>query len=325
MENTIARQATLMRRLVDDLLEHERITHGHIELERGRVDLRESLQRAVEAIQPTVAERRQELRLRLPSEPVQFAADGTRLDQIVGNLLTNASKYTQQGGRIELSGAREGPDVVIRCNDNGQGILPENRQAIFQPFVRVQKTGLGYGEASIGLGLALVKQLTELHGGTISVESAGAGKGSEFTVRLPFVAPAPIEAALELPTRSRAPERAQSVVIVEDNPSVGLALKAALEQAGHSVRLFSDAPSTLAGLSGLKPDVFIIDVGLPGMDGYELAAALRRQSDTKHALRIAVSGFKERRNALSGVFDRYFNKPVDVSALLDLLERPSTN
>jgi len=325
MEATIERQTALMRRLVDDLLELERITHGHIELEPAGLDLAECLQRAVEAVQPTVAERRQELLLRLPAEPVQFVADGTRLDQIVGNLLTNASKYTGQGGRIELSGARDGPDVVIRCKDNGQGILPGNQHAIFEPFVRGRKTNLGYGEASIGLGLALVKQLTELHGGTISVDSAGAGLGSEFTVRLPFVVPSSSQAAVAAVKPTHATRRARSVVIVEDNPSVGAALKAALEQAGHLVHLFVDAPSALAGVSGLKPEAFIIDVGLPGMDGYELASALSQQSDTKHALCIAVSGFKQRKHGWSEAFHHYFNKPVDVSALLALLDEPSTN
>jgi PAS domain S-box-containing protein len=189
MEAIIGKQTTLMRRLVDDLLELERITHGHIELKRERLDLAECLQRAIAAMQATVASRKQDLLLRLPSDPVQFMADGTRLDQIVGNLLSNASKYTPEGGRIELSGAKEASEVVVRCKDNGQGILPEYRQQIFKAFAPGRKTEYGHGEASLGLGLALVRQLTELHGGTISVESRGAGLGSEFTVRLPLVAP----------------------------------------------------------------------------------------------------------------------------------------
>jgi CheY-like chemotaxis protein len=251
-------------------------------------------------------------------------ADGTRLDQILGNLLTNASKYTGRGGRIELSGAKEAREVVIRCKDSGQGVPREYQQKIFEAFARGPKSELGYGEASIGLGLALVKQLTELHGGTIAVESAGTGLGSEFTVRLPYVAPVG-QAAAEEPQLARAVRRARSVVIVEDNPSVGAALKAALEQAGHSVHLFTDGASALAATSSLTPDVFLIDIGLPGMDGYELAAALKRQSSTKDALRLAVSGFKQRKHALSGTFDQYFKKPVDVPALLALLDEPTTN
>jgi len=191
---------------------------------------------------------------------------------------------------------------------------------IFEPFARGPKTALGYGEASVGLGLALVKQLTELHGGTVGVESAGTGLGSEFIVRLPFVAAAD-QAMPERATVAGAPRRPRSVVIVEDNPSVGATLKAALEQAGHSVRLFVDGSSTLAGLSDLKPDALVIDVGLPGMDGYELAGKLKQQTTTKDALRIAVSGFKRRKHALAAAFDHYFNKPVDVPELLALLDR----
>ena len=319
MEDTIARQTALMRRLVDDLLEHERITRGHIELKRERVDLAESLQRAVAAVQSNVAARNQTLRLRLPSQPVPFMADVARLDQILGNLLTNATKYTGLGGSIELSGAREERDVVIRCKDNGQGVPREYQQKIFEPFARGPKTSLGYGEASVGLGLALVKQLAELHGGTVGVESAGTGLGSEFSVRLPFMAPADL-ATPEKPAVARAARRARSVVIVEDNPSVGATLKAALEQAGHSVHLFEDGSSMLAGLSDLKPDALVIDVGLPGMDGYELAAKLKQQTNTRDALRIAVSGFKRRKHASAAAFDHYFNKPVDVPELLTLLD-----
>jgi PAS domain S-box-containing protein len=316
MEEIVSRQTALMRRLVDDLLEHERITHGHIDLKLGRVDLADCLQRAAAAVQSIVEGRKQELVLRLPSEPVQFMADAVRLDQILGNLLTNASKYTKQGGRVELSGTTADDFVVIRCKDNGQGIPIEYQKKIFEPFARGLKTDLGYGEASVGLGLALVKQLTELHGGTVAVASAGAGLGSEFTVRLPRVAPSQLEA----PPTMRKPGRPRSIVIVEDNPSVGATLQAALEQAGHSVQLFADGPSTLASVSTRTPDVFLIDIGLPGMDGYELAAKLEHQPNTKNAVCIAVSGFK-RRDEADHVFAHYLSKPVDVPSLLAVLDQ----
>ena len=320
MEATIARQTALMRRLVDDLLEMERITHGHIELKREPLNLADCLQHAGAAVQSTVASRKQELLLRLPPESVRFMADGARLEQIVGNLLTNASKYTQPGGRVELSGEREGADVVIRCKDNGQGILPEYQQTIFEPFARGQKTELGYGEASVGLGLALVRQLTELHGGTISVDSGGAGVGSEFTVRVPLVAPPSIQPA-HAARSERTSRRARTVAIVEDNPSVATTLKAALEQAGYSVHLFADGPSTLAGVPHLKPDALLIEIGLPGMSGYELASRLQQREDTRHIPRIAVSGLRPREHTWAGAeFDHYFRKPVDVPALLALLD-----
>ena len=318
MLDIISRQTVMMRRLVDDLLELERITHGHIELKRDRVDLAECLQRAVAAVQSTVDGRQQALVLRLPSESVLFMADSTRLDQIVGNLLTNASKYTGRGGRIEISGERTGDAVIVRCKDNGQGIPPEYQQKIFDPFATGPKTTLGYGEASVGLGLALVKQLTELHRGTVSVESGGMGLGSTFTVRLPLVTPP----TAEVPGPAGTSPRTQSIVIVEDNPSVAVALQAALEQAGHSVSLFADGPSTLAKASSLTPDVFLIDIGLPGMDGYELLAKLKQPPNTRSALCIAISGFKRREPAdTHDRFDWYFNKPVDVAALLAFLDQ----
>jgi PAS domain S-box-containing protein len=322
MEEMISRQTTMMRRLVDDLLELERITHGHIELKLDPLELAECLHRAVAGVQSIVANRNQELLLHLPSESVRFMADGTRLDQIVGNLLTNASKYTARGGRIELSGDREKSDVVIRCKDTGQGILPEHQLKIFEPFSRGPKTALGYGEASVGLGLALVKQLTELHGGTISVESGGAGLGSVFTVRLPLKAPPSVQAMADEPKPTRVSRRPRSIVIVEDNPNVATAMQAALEQAGHSVHLFADGPSALVGLSSLTPDALLIDIGLPGMDGYELAAKLKQQTNTKGVLLVAISGFTRREHGDVGdSFDQYFNKPVDVAALLALLDQ----
>jgi len=316
MLEIVRRQTTMMRRLVDDLLEHERITHGHIDLKLDRVNLREWFERASAAVQSTVIGRKQELVLRLPSEPVQFMADAVRLDQILVNLLTNASKYTKPGGRIDLSGDTKDGFVVIRCKDNGQGIPVEYQKKIFEPFARGLKTDLGYGEASVGLGLALVKQLTELHGGTVSVESAGAGLGSEFTVRFPLVTPPRVE----VPIPKRAPGRSRSIVVVEDNPSVGATLQAALELAGHSVHLFTDGPSALSGVAKLKTDVLLIDIGLPGMDGYDLATKLKQIGNAKGALCIAVSGFKPRDDA-ADVFDHYLSKPVEMPALLALFDQ----
>src|SRR5262249_33048567 len=240
-----------------------------------------------------------------------------------GNLLTNASKYTRRGGRIELSGDKEGDDVVIRCQDNGQGVPREYQQKIFEAFARGPKTELGYGEASGGLRLALVKQLTELHKGTISVESNGAGRGSTFTVRLPLVAPGSLPTVAEASKPAFTSRSRRSIVIVEDNPNVAATLAAAMEQVGHTVHVFADGPSALAGVSGLKPDVFLIDIGLPGMDGYELATKLKRRGNTNDALRVAVSGLRRRERVRTDGddFDHYFNKPVDVPTLLALLDQ----
>jgi PAS domain S-box-containing protein len=314
------RQVKLMQRLLDDLLDLGRITHGHIQLRKERIDLAKLLQHVTGVTQSTTAERRQEMILRLPAEVVTFEADEARLEQIAINLLSNASKYTAQGGRIEFSGAREGSEVVLRCKDNGRGIPREMLQKIFEPFTRVGPLSDSRGEASLGIGLALVKRLVELHGGRISVESSGPGTGSEFLVRLPMQP--------TLSDQPPAPEtkpaftlrRSRSIVLVEDNSDVAGTIVVALKQAGYRVTLFADAFSALAGLSDLQPHAILLDIGLPGMDGYELAAKLRKERNCRDSLFIAISGFKRRQTAeAADDFDHYFTKPVNLSSLLNVL------
>jgi PAS domain S-box-containing protein len=313
------RQVALMRRLLDDLLDLERIAHGHLQLETERTDFGEFLQKEIAAMQPTAAKRGQQLVLRLPPEPVTFMADRARLEQIVGNLLSNASKYTPKGGWIEFSGAREGSEVVFRCKDNGRGIPPESQRKIFEPFIRGAVGVDDYGQASLGLGLALAKQVTELHGGTISVESAGVGKGSEFTVRLPLVVPPP-----EKPVTVKSVwDGSRSVAVVDDNPNLTMAMKVALEQAGHRVTIFDDGPSALSGIGELSPDVVLLDVGLPGMDGYEVLAKMKEQRNLRNTLFIGISGFKRRPQTEKsrGDFDHYLVKPVNVQELFSLFAK----
>jgi PAS domain S-box-containing protein len=314
------RQVTLMQRLLDDLLDLGRITHGYIKLQKERIDLAKLLQHVTEVIQSTAAKRGQEMILRLPSEVVVFKADEARLEQIAINLLNNASKYTPQGGRIEFSGVREGSEVVLRCKDNGRGIPLEMQQKIFEPFTRVGPLSDSRGEASLGIGLALVKRLVELHGGRISVESGGPGTGSEFLVRLPLE-PAGADQTFT-PETKPAPtlRRSGSIVLVEDNSDVASTMVVALKQAGYRVTLFADAFSALAGLSHSNPHAILLDIGLPGMDGYELAAKLKEKPNLRHALFIAISGFKRRQTAEAGAdFDHYFTKPVDLCSLINLL------
>jgi CheY-like chemotaxis protein/two-component sensor histidine kinase len=319
LNGMMGRQVKLMQRLLDDLLDLSRITHGYIQLKKECIDLAKFLQHVTEVAQSTAAGRGQEMILRLPSEFVAFKADEARLEQIAINLLNNASKYTAQGGRIEFSGAREGSEVVLRCKDNGRGIPLEMQQKIFEPFTRVEPISDSCGEASLGIGLALVKRLVELHGGTISVESGGPGTGSEFLVRLPQE-PADQPAAPEMkpvPTL----QRSRSVVLVEDNFDVAGTMVLALEQAGYRVVLFRDASSALAGLSDLKPHAILLDIGLPGMDGYELAAKLREKRNLRHALFVAISGLKRHQPVQATEdFDHYFTKPVNLSSLLDVLD-----
>jgi CheY-like chemotaxis protein len=289
-------------------------------LKKEPVDLAKFLQHLTDVTQSTTAERGQELILRLPTEAVRFMADEARLEQIAINLLSNASKYMAQGGTIEFSGAREGSEVVLRCKDNGRGIPLEMQQKIFEPFTRVEPLSDSRGEASLGIGLALVKQLVELHGGRISVKSGGPGTGSEFSVRLPMVLvpsdqPSAPETKPALTLRC-----SRSIVVVEDNPDVAHPIVVALEQAGYRVTLFTDALSVLAGLSDLKPHAILLDIGLPGVDGYELASKLRKKPNFRHGLFIAISGFKRRQTAeAADDFDHYFTKPVNLSSLLNVL------
>jgi CheY-like chemotaxis protein/two-component sensor histidine kinase len=302
------------------LLDLGRITHGLIELKKERIDLAEFLQKTAASLQPVITNRRQEFLLRVPSESVLFMADRMRLEQIAANLLTNASKYTNSGGGIELSGQREGSEVVLHCKDNGQGVLPEYQEKIFEPFTRGRNTHDSPGEASLGIGLALAKQLAELHGGTISVVSGGADMGSDFIVRLPLVTPQ-ADNAISVDTRHALPHgRGSAVIIVEDNADIAELLGIALEQAGHSVQIFPDGPSALAGVVDLRPDAVLLDIGLPGIDGYELAAKMKKRRNMRKSLFIALSGFQRRESEASEDFDHYLTKPVDVPGLLALLD-----
>jgi PAS domain S-box-containing protein len=321
VDEVIGRQVAVLGRLVDDLLDLSRIAHGQIGLQKERIDLSELLQRATMPAQLAVAARGQELLVRPPPSPVLFMGDRVRLKQIVANLLSNASKYTGREGRIELSGGREGSEVVIRCRDNGRGIPMEMQKTIFEPFTRLETTGQS-SEAGLGIGLALVKRLAELHGGTVSVESGGPGTGSEFTVRLPLLDVPPLLRGTSKVAPAPQFRPALSLVVLENNPDVAQTLARALEKAGHQVTVFADGPSALSGLAGLKPDAVLLDIGLPGMDGYELAGKMRKKPNLRHALFIGLSGFKRRthRGRSGDDFDRYFLKPVDLAKLRTYLE-----
>jgi PAS domain S-box-containing protein len=321
LNKMIERQVKLMRRVLDDLVDLGGITHGYIQLKKSRIDLASFLQRITEVTQSITAERGQEMILRLPSEIVRFKADEARLEQITINLLNNASKYTPRGGWVELSGVREGSEIVIRCKDNGRGIAHEMQQKIFEPFTRIEPFSDSHGEASLGIGLALAKRLVELHGGTIAVESGGPGMGSAFVVRLPLESAAPDQPVVGEAKPVLTSRHSRLVVVIEDNSDMAAAMLVALERAGYRVTRFGNAFSALAGLSTLKPYAVLLDIGLPGMDGYKLAATLRQKPHLRHAMFIGLSGFKRREATERGDdFDHYFNKPLDLSALLTVLD-----
>ncbi|MDE3198762.1 MAG: response regulator, partial [Acidobacteriota bacterium] len=319
LEELMRRQTGVLKRLVDDLLEVSRITHGRIRLQREGVDLSELLRAAAAAARLAMTERAQELVVIEPPSPVSFLADGVRMRQVAANLLDNASKYTDRGGRIQLSGSLEGPDVVLRCKDNGRGIPLDMQQKIFEPLIRAETAGQS-DSSGLGLGLTLVKRLAELHGGSVSVRSGGPGTGSEFRVRLPFIAAEPDAGSLSI-TASLPPRNGLSFVIVEDNRDVSETLALSLRQAGHRVAEFSEGASALEGISSIDPDAVFLDIGLPGLDGYEVLARMKEQEHLRKTLFIGISGFapSARGQDHGAQFDRYLIKPVNVAEVLNLV------
>ncbi len=320
----LTRQVRILNRLVDDLIDLTRITKGLTELRLEPVDVTHALESAVAAVRGIVEERNHELLLTVSSRADYVLADPVRLEQMVVNLLTNAARYTTPGGRIELSAAREVDQVVIRCRDNGIGIAPEMQTRIFQPFSR-SPDALTYPSSGLGMGLPIVQNLARLHGGSISVFSAGADHGSEFTLRLPAAGrpPATATAGWDRPAdRPMRVARPLQVFVVDDNHDVALALALELERAGHKVHRFADGEAVQSAAAATRPDAVLLDIGLPGTSGYEVAAALRRQPSLANTLIVAISGFPREADEgrPRGQFDRYFLKPVNVRDLLAVLD-----
>lgn len=318
------RQARHLTRLVDDLLDISRITHGQIKLSKERVEAHKILSQVVDDAQPLMKSRNHVLNVSLLRESVWLEADVTRLTQIMVNLLSNAAKYTEMGGHIRLSLEKEGTNAVIRVTDTGIGISLENQAAIFEPFTQIGRTpdqSLG----GLGLGLTLAQRLVQLHGGTISVASPGVNQGSEFTVRLPLAAePAPV-AKTAVPPRPKAlAECRRNVLVVEDNVDAAQSLGELLELWGHEVHLSYNGPAAVSEAIKYRPDVILLDIGLPGMDGYRVAEALRRQDLFSSALIVAVTGYgqvEDQRRSKDAGIDYHLTKPVDLAELRGLLDR----
>jgi signal transduction histidine kinase/ActR/RegA family two-component response regulator len=314
------RQLGHMVRLIDDLLDVSRITQGRLELKRARVTLREMLDTAVEASRPALERRQHSLQMSVPEPSLAFDADLTRMAQVVSNLLNNASKYTPAGGLIELSAWQAGEHGVIEVRDNGIGIPPEHLEHVFEMFSQVNRATEG-SRGGLGIGLALVRSLVELHGGVVSAKSVGAGQGSTFTVKLPL-ADAPcggVEA--ERPSWHR-PRDKRRVLVVDDNDDAADLLSLMLEQAEYATTKASDGPSALAAVESWTPDVVILDIGLPGMSGYEVARALRRKQDCAGLELIALTGWgshEDKQRAMDAGFDVHLTKPVDAEKLYGAL------
>jgi CheY-like chemotaxis protein len=262
----------------------------------------------------------------LEGGPVHVEGDPARLEQVVNNLVDNALKYTPGAGRVTIVTERADETAVLRVRDTGQGIRTDLLAHVFDLFVQ-EPQSLDRSRGGLGLGLALVKRLVELHGGSIAVWSAGPGQGSEFTVRLPAVAEPLAEAGPIGAGPRPAPARGRRVLVVEDSADARQSLRMLLEMAGHEVETSEDGPSGLAKLHAFRPDVALIDVGLPGMDGYALAREARERPETCAVRLVAVTGYgqaEDRRRALAAGFDLHVTKPVDASMLDEMLGRATS-
>jgi two-component system, sensor histidine kinase len=322
----IQRQVTHMARLVDDLLDVSRITSGKIELRRAVVDMRVSLERCLDNAQAMVRSHGHELTGSLSAEPLWVDADPVRLEQIVGNLLNNAAKYTDGDGHITVEAAREGQDVVVRVRDTGIGIEPDMLRRIFELFAQAERS-LARSRGGLGIGLTLVRQLIQLHGGTVEAASSGPGKGSEFTVRIPAAEPPALRGdpgtALEgADAAARVALPPRTILVVEDNADSRESLRQLLALQGHHVEVAPDGPEGLRLARTLHPDLALVDVGLPGISGYEIAERLRAAPEHEGTFLVALTGYGsaevQDRSRAAG-FDAHLLKPVDPQVLFQIV------
>jgi PAS domain S-box-containing protein len=324
LREMMERQVHNMTRLVEDLLDISRINSGKIELRKKVVDLVTLTSQVAEASRPSIENRRHTLTLALPAEPILLEADPTRLEQVLDNLLTNAAKYTNPGGSIWLTVVREGETAVIRLRDTGIGIPPK----VFDLFVQAEHRP-DHAHGGLGIGLSLVRSLVELHCGSVLAHSEGRGKGCEFVVRLPASRP-----AVTIDDRGKpapnpgaaAPAHRRQILVVDDNRDAANSLARLLTiLCRQDVRVAYDGPSALDAAASFRPDVVLLDIGLPGMDGYEVARRLRARTEFAGTLLVALTGWgqdEDRQRSRDAGFDRHLVKPVDPDALLRLLAEP---
>jgi PAS domain S-box-containing protein len=323
VRDVIDRQVAQMSRLMDDLLDVSRVTHGTLTLRRGPVDLAEVLEQAVEASRPAINFRRHTLRQILPGEAVRVEGDASRLVQVFSNLLDNAAKYTETGGHLDLILEATPGEAIVRVRDNGRGIEADLLPHIFDVFTQDDRS-LDRTQGGLGLGLALVRRLTEMHDGWVEAHSAGPGQGAEFTVRLPRLA---IAVSGEGPGAegeglARKPA-ALRILVVDDNVDSADSMALLLSLDGHEVRTAFDGPGALAEAADFQPRAVLLDIGLPGMDGYEVARRMRELPGLRDVLMIAITGYgqeDDRTRSKAAGFDHHLVKPVDPETLSRLLD-----
>jgi PAS domain S-box-containing protein len=315
----LERQVNHMARLVDDLMEVSRITRGKVELRKEPVDLGAVLRNAVETSRPLIDAANHRLVVSLPGEPLTLQADPIRLAQVIANLLNNAAKYTHEGGGIGLTAHGEGSTAVISVRDNGMGIPSTMLPKVFDLFAQVDRT-YDRAQGGLGIGLTLVRSLVEMHGGTVEAWSEGPGKGSEFVVRLPLA-----DAQFgpkDHPTQKALTLMPHRILVVDDNQDSADSLGMLLKLLGAEVYTVHDGPAALEALKTHRPDVVLLDIGMPGMDGYELAREARRRPEGRDVTLIALTGWgqdEDRRRSRDAGIDHHLVKPVDVGTLEQLL------
>ena len=328
--DVVDHQIRQMAQLVDDLLEISRVTGGKVRLQKEAIDIATIVAFAIETSRPALDAHNHRLSIALPPDAVYVNADSIRMAQVLSNLLNNAAKYTKPGGQIRLSAASEGPEVFFRVRDNGIGIPPEMLSGIFDLFAQVDHS-LDHSQGGLGLGLTLVRSLVEMHGGSVQALSEGLNRGSEFVVRLPILDLAQVQSEVPkaVPDAIKVRQERSSgptlrVLVVDDNVSSAQSLAMVLKLDGHEVQVTHDGEGAIEAVRRFRPEVVLMDIGLPGMDGYDVARRLRQDGELSAGIVLlaAVTGYAEdeaKRRSREAGFDHHLVKPVDPDAVLALL------
>jgi signal transduction histidine kinase len=314
MSGVLQRQASHLARLVDDLLDVARITSGKIELRPQSVVVQDIVEHAIEGVRPLIASHRQTVTMDAPPQPLRVDADPVRLTQVIGNLLSNAAKFSPDGARIQLSVAQLDSSVQIRVRDEGVGIDAQTLPHVFDLFVQGDQS-LDRAQGGLGIGLTVAKRLVGLHGGRIEVASDGPGRGSEFTIMLPVgVLTRPMQSAADV-----VPVTARRILVVDDNADSAMSLSVLLEMEGHEVRAVRNGPAAIDELEQFDAQVVVMDVGLPGLDGYATADLIRQRCGTAAPYLVALSGYAPQSDL--GSFDAHLTKPLELPRLGEILQR----
>ncbi len=319
--NVIERQVGHLARLVDDLLEVSRITNGRVRLQQERLDVRGIVERAIESARPLITRRRHELTVTQLSEPIWLHADSTRLEQVLVNLLNNAAKYTEEGGRIWLDFKQAGDEMVLSVKDSGVGIAPEVLPRVFDLFSQADRS-LDRSQGGLGIGLALVQRLVEMHRGTVVAHSDGPGRGSEFVVRLPVMLSPERKSKPILAKPLNEDVQGSRILVVDDNEDSAEMLAKLLARSGYGVRTAYTGPAALTLATEFFPDLVLLDIGLPGINGYEVARRIRRIPRLEKIKLIAMTGYGQEtdvRLAQEAGFDSHQVKPINFAKVMELL------